>query len=275
MPAHRSAFGSNEPRRPINIERDVILLLTASIDVKGMSSSSRPDPLVRQNDYAEAVIYYLTHHPRIRRLVFVENSGWPLEQIRGRALANNPFGKQLEFISLDCNDFPREFGKSYGELMLIERCMDVSHMVRDARYVVKLTGRNQLVNLTALLRTFTEPLDAACDVAENLLYEKLRPNCTARWCESRVFLFTRAFFDRHLRGKYHLLDESRTTDLERFLYTVVKPLEQSPTIISRFRIEPYFRGLAGHLNKNYSSPAQNVRKAIRGLLRRVAPSVRI
>ena len=69
----------------INVPQDVALVLTSSIDVKGMTSSSRPDPRLRENDYAATLEYYLTEHPKVRRIIFIENSNWPLDRLRDLA----------------------------------------------------------------------------------------------------------------------------------------------------------------------------------------------
>src|SRR3954447_26876827 len=104
----------------LDISRDVTLLLTATVHPKGMPDSTAPDPRQRECDYINCLRYYLAAHPRFRRVVFAENSGWPLERIRREAVSAAT-GQRLEFLSLEGNDFPRHLGKSYGEMVLLER----------------------------------------------------------------------------------------------------------------------------------------------------------
>jgi hypothetical protein len=58
----------------LNIRNDVTLVMTSSIDLNGMLSSSRPDPLLREQDYLRTLTYYVTRPPDVRRIVFIENS---------------------------------------------------------------------------------------------------------------------------------------------------------------------------------------------------------
>ena len=54
----------------LELESNLALLLTASVDPKGMPGSTRADPSLREQDYVECLTYYLKHHPRVRKLVF-------------------------------------------------------------------------------------------------------------------------------------------------------------------------------------------------------------
>lgn len=99
---------------PLNIEQDFALILTASIDIKGMPKAYPTVAEQRQEDYYNSVKYYVNNQPRIQKIIFIENSGWPLDRVQ-EAIKDNPHNKKVEFISLNCNDFPRQLGKGYGE----------------------------------------------------------------------------------------------------------------------------------------------------------------
>src|SRR5438309_235351 len=105
--------------KALDISADVTLLMTATVNPGDMPNVTAPDPRQREQDYAACLRYNLTAHPRFRRLVFAENSGWPLDRLRREALAAAR-GQEVEFLSLQGNDFPRDLGKSYGEMLLIE-----------------------------------------------------------------------------------------------------------------------------------------------------------
>jgi hypothetical protein len=89
---------SSSSRAPLSLERDLVLLLTATIDIKGMPKAYPTVPEQRQRDYGNSLRYYLDNHPRVQKILFVENSGWPLDRLREVA-GENPLGKQVEFIS--------------------------------------------------------------------------------------------------------------------------------------------------------------------------------
>lgn len=56
----------------LNIENDVALLLTASIDIKGMPRATPSVPEQREEDYFNSLQYYVTNHPKVRRILFVK-----------------------------------------------------------------------------------------------------------------------------------------------------------------------------------------------------------
>ena len=263
----------------VRIETEFALLLTASVNPKGMPEITQPDPLERENTYANCLGYYVINHPRVRQIVFAENSGWPLDRFREISVSNNPHAKQIEFQSFDGNDFPREKGKSYGELLLMERALEESRLLRTARYVGKMTGRNLLLNMTALLESITGEFEFCCDVRDHNFYGMLgMPDC-GHHCDSRFFVFTPSFHERYLKGTLDNLPFADGYMIEALLYDLVKSVENTDPVIKRFRIEPDFRGAAGHFikgkKKDYGSRSEILKRSIRSCSRRVAPWLHI
>lgn len=262
----------------MNID-DFTLLLTASVDPKGMPGVSESDPHDRETTYLKSFAYYLSNHPRVRKIIFAENSGWPLDRLHEMAARANPHGKQIEILSFDCNNFPREKGKSFGELLLIEKALNESKLANSVSYIGKMTGRNLLLNLTRLLETLPRDFQLCCDIRDHSFYEMLgMPDC-GHHCDSRFFLFTMPFFERYVRTVYATLPFEREYMLEGFLFDLVKQNERSERIIKRFRIEPEFSGTAGHFMKNkaknYDSVREVMKRRIRSCSRRVAPWLHI
>jgi hypothetical protein len=262
-------------KRSIRIEDGFALLLTASIDPKGMPGVTRPDPRARERDYADALSYYITRHPRVRKVVFVENSNWPLDSIREAAGADNPHGKEIEFVSLDCNDFPRHLGKSYGEFLLLDRAMEASRLARAARFVGKLTGRNYLLNLTRILERTPDTFGLLMDIRDHGIYEFFRIPYNGHHADTRLLVFTHAFYQRFIRGRYQDLDDSKPYMAEDLFYDLAKNEPSAAQVIRRLPIEPEYRGLAGHWNKDYGSAREITKRRIRGVVRRVAPWLHI
>jgi hypothetical protein len=255
----------------MRIESELTLVMTASVDPKGMpAAATLLDPLKRENDYLQALTYYLTHHPRIQRIVFAENSGWSADKFR--CVADEHSGnKTVEFLSFTLNDFPREYGKGYGEMLLLDRVMAESNLVRSSAYVAKITGRNYLLNMTRLIERASTPFDLYADLRDHGLYELIGSKNCGRRGESRFFVLTPAFYDQHFRGKYATLDESRGVFLEDLIYNVVKQNIASARVIPRFPVEPDFRGIAGHLNKDYGSARERAKCAVRAVARKLTP----
>src|SRR5207237_10713266 len=83
------------------------------------------------------------------------------------------------FLSFSLNDFPRELGKSYGEMLLLDHAFAQSNFVRQSKYVAKITGRNFLQNLTTMLEEaptrseeHTSELQSHLNLVCRLLLEK-------------------------------------------------------------------------------------------------------
>jgi len=248
------------------------LLLSACINPKGM-----PDAILdvkrRISDYKAALNYYITNHQKVSRIVFVENSGWPLDEIR-KVSEVNPYGKELEFVSLDMNDYPREFGKGWGEHHLIGSALELSALALKTRYVAKMTGRIFLSNISQILQRIRGPIELLCDFRDHPLYEWLHLPYPGRYCDTRFIVFTKEFFQINLSmlSEYHIAGQF---SMEENYYRAIKPLERGNTVICRFPVEPKYRGIAGHGSKNYSSTKEITKQTVRGLCRKICPFLRI
>jgi hypothetical protein len=259
----------------LDLERQITLLLTATVRVNpGVPGVTAPSPEKRGAEYAENLRYHLHHFPQIRRIVLAENSGWPLDSFHEVA-ADNPLGKEIELLQLDCNDFPGHLGRGYGESLLIDRALSTSRLLATASHVAKLTGRQRIANLAALLARVPADVRFLCDLRDHGFYERFRLPAAGRYCDTRFFLFTRPFFDLHLRWLYR---DAAAGEVELFLeaafYDVVKALEAEPGVLCRFPVEPRYRGRAGHWHKDYGSPRERAKQVLRAVARRLLPQVR-
>jgi hypothetical protein len=255
----------------MEIESELTLLMTGSIDPKGMRvNQAVADPKVREQEYAKSISFYLEHHSRIRRIVFAENSGWPLDRLR-ELIESRKQQQEVEFCSFSLNDYPREWGKSYGEMLLMDHAFAESRLISRSRYVAKVTGRIILKNLTKMLKTAPEPLDFYTDLRDHHLYDWLGVKATAQHGESRFFVLTPQFYESHFRGKYALMKENGGMFMETFIFNTVKESMPQGKIFGRFRREPQYRGIAGHHGKSYSTPREWCKQSVRGVARRVVP----
>jgi hypothetical protein len=263
----------------MKIETDFVLLLTASVDPKGMPDLTQPDAVDREDTYAQCFEYYIRNHPRVRKIIFAENSGWPLNRFDEIAARANLYEKDVEVLSFNCNNFPRERGKSFGELLLIEKALERSSLAKGNKYIGKMTGRNLLMNLTPLLEDIDSDFEFCCDIRDHNFYQFLGlPDC-GHHCDSRFFMFTSGFYDRYLKGSYAACSVGDGYLIEGLLFDLVKATERTEPIIKRFGIEPDFRGMAGHFIRNkakdYGGSSEIIKRRIRSYSRRVAPWLHI
>jgi hypothetical protein len=253
---------------------DVCLILAASIKPNAMADVSIVDPAAREKDYLDTLRYYLDHHPGFKRIVFIDNSGWPLDKFKAIADAATP-DAQIELISLNLNDFPSHLGKSYGEMLLLERGIEQSKLAKESIYLAKLTGRTPLMNLTTMVQSIGRHFDLLCDIQDHPLYEWLRKPATGRKADTRFFLFRLRFWDKYIRGHLDEFDERRGEFVEGFFYRIARRQGTGETILNRFVREPDFAGRAGHGTKDYSSAGERKKRLIRDVLRRLTPWLKV
>jgi hypothetical protein len=259
---------------PLDLERQLALLLTASVRVNpGLAGVTAAGTAEREAEYAETLGYLVREHPRVRKIVFAENSGWPPARFED-AVADNPWGKEVEILQLRCNDFPGSLGKGYGEALLLDRALAASRLAATVRHVAKLTGRQRVLNMTRLLERVPRDFELLCDLRDHRLYELLRLPGAGNYCDTRFFVFTLPFFDAHLR-RLHEAPVAGELNLEAAYYRAVKALERQPGVICRFPIEPRYRGRAGHWHKDYGSPVSRAKQSLRAAARRLLPRLRL
>ncbi|MGF1480916.1 MAG: hypothetical protein ACFB4I_15760 [Cyanophyceae cyanobacterium] len=265
-------LNNHHTSQSLNIETDLALLLTASIDIKGMPRATPTVPEQRQEDYFNALSYYVNNHPQVRKIIFVENSGWNLDRVK-EATRENPHNKEVDFVSLDCNDFPREYGKGYGECLLIDKGIAASELAQSVNYIAKITGRIYLLNLTQLLRSVRDPYDCYCDYKDHgwRIRRLWGETGVGPHCDTRFLVFSLDFYRQHLQ-KLHRQHPGGGFCIEAEVYNAMKEAEAQEKIISRFPLEPDYRGVAGHFQgKDYDSPKERAKFVVRSWSRRVVP----
>lgn len=255
---------------------NLALLLTATIDIKGMPKAYPTIPEQRQQDYYNSLKYYVNNHPKINKIVFVENSGWNLDFLK-EAIAENPHQKQIEFISLNCNNFPRKLGKGYGETLLIEKGIEQSFLIKEVSHIAKITGRIFLLNMTEILEKVKEDYDCLCDfkdqgyIIKRLLGEKTaNPNS-----DTRFLVFSKELYHKYFQPLHHQ-PFARGFYFELQYYNAIIQAQNEFKVINRFPIEPNFRGIAGHFQgKDYGSSTEQIKYIIRSIGRKIAPYIHL
>jgi len=208
----------------------IVVLQTATVDVKGIAFMAVTDIAERLKEYAEAAGFW-ARSPGIHGVVFCENSGHDLAEVRrafeGAATAT-------EVLQFEGQGFDRSLGKGYGELMSMSHAMAHSRLLRDADLVLKVNGRYRLGHLAAFLRGLEAswPVQVTADLQRSLT-----------WADSRVFGFTPDFFTRYLAPWQAALDDSAGLHLEHALARAIHaalaagerwaPLPAAPEILGR------------------------------------------
>jgi hypothetical protein len=221
------------------------LVMTATIDTKGMNDLSISDAGVRERQYRDTLSFYL-QSGWVKEIVFIENSGYDLTCFQELAKAY-PMVK-TEVISCSLNDYPRELGKSYGEMRLLDYVLDNSKAVALAGGFIKVTGRFPFLNLNKLLLEAKrrQPWVLFCDTKDHPIYDWLRNGWNGHAADTRFFIVTTEFYRKHFYGKYHELNDSIGALVEGLFFDVIQEQHGCEMIVRRFKTEPEPAGQAGH-----------------------------
>lgn len=251
--------------------RDVAMLLTASVRVNpGLVGVTASDPDLRTNEYRRNLQFAIDLPGGPQRLVLAENSGADLGVFAGQQRAAAAAGKELELLSLNCNDFPGDLGKGFGELLLIEQAAERSRLLEAAEVWLKLTGRQRVLNLRRLLERLPADIEFGGDFRDTSLYRWLGLPMASGYCDTKLLVMQPSFFHQHLGG-LRAGHRQGEFSLEDRVYAAVSALPASPRIVRRWPCEPAFRGLAGHWGKDYGSPRERLKRGARAVIRRILP----
>jgi hypothetical protein len=254
-----------------------LLVMTACIDPSaGHYPIDRADPAVRLLDYQHALRFWLSYpDPRVHRILFIENSGHSLDTLKSIAASENPFGKQIEFISLHCNWYPRTSHYGYAEMHMLDLGLQQSRLRRETTHMIKVSGRLTFPALRRLLDRIPDNFDF---VADARVWKTPWKKHGVPFVATQLILFSHDFYSSHLQTQY---DEMAGTYrrghqrplLETFVY---QKLAQQPPAGDRPRllrfpcnVDPI--GQPAHRSRSYSHPVQRVTNTFRAGMRRIAP----
>jgi hypothetical protein len=251
-----------------NPDPDYLLVMTACIDPStGPAKMVRADPAVRLEDYRRSLRYWIDQpDPRLCRILFLENSGHPLDKLKAEA-TTLPRGKQVEFISMNCNDFPPDMTYGYSELRMMDRGIGQSELARSAGYLIKTTGRLTFPNLPRLLDRLPRGYEFAVDSRNTRAFTEIPQVFVA----SQLMIFSKPFYERHIRTLWQEMPRRGMPLAEKILWDELIPFRNQPGAILRWPINVDPVGQAAHKQKNYGSPRQRLMSHARGVARIVAP----
>ncbi|MGA2443292.1 MAG: hypothetical protein ABSH08_20260 [Tepidisphaeraceae bacterium] len=242
-----------------------LILLTATVTPPpGVPYLHRTDPSARLADYENAFRFYLgLPNKLVDRIVFMENSGHPLDSIR--KLAAEAEGKSVEFINFAGLDHPPEYGRGYGEFKMIDHAINTSKLLgamEPGDRWWKITGRLRVLNLGRMVATAPRDFDVYCDIK----------TVNNRWMDLRLLAFTRQGYESLLMGQFqYMRQDIEKRAPEQFLMDRLLAARDTFRIVPRFRSQPTIEGLRGMDSSNYFTPKERIKLHVKSVLRRVAP----
>lgn len=260
------------------------LLLTASVDTRGMKGAmfSAED---REQMYVSTLNYYIgLFEKRAIHLdmVFAENSGWDLMKM-AENIHKSEFA-EIEYLSFNPNDFDQTKGKSYNELLMMQKAIDSSKTIQEKGRFIKLTGRFPVMNLDKLLKELYcrggETLAFFGDCKDHKVYDYLGMKINGHSGESRFYAMSLAFWNMHFRDCYMELNDFKGRNIEGYLLALKRETCGAPNVVWRLHTQPHFSGKGGHNigkgvaffhSTNNDSSIMTFKRGLRQLCRWVMP----
>ena len=248
-----------------------LILMTACIDPGNAPIKvARHDPVLRLADYRNALIFWLhLHDSRITKLVFVENSGYCLDELTALAQRENIYGRKIEFLSLNCNQYPSGIHYGYAELQMIDEALVRSSLLSTSEYFIKATGRLIFPNICRLVDRLPEQFLFSVDARRNSLLVKKNQE----FITTQLMVFSTQFYSLILAGCKSEMG-GIYKKIERLLYHKLISYEGQPGAILRWPVSIDPVGFAANFegkSKNYSSSRQFIINQLRSFCRIVLP----
>lgn len=224
------------------------LLMTASVSTRGMKGACFSDE-ERELMYVSALSFYIDNlllSDHNYSIVFADNSGWDLNRIIAKIPEYDK--ERIEFISLSPDEFDISKGKGYNELLLINKTIEQSALIKKAGCFFKVTGRYPIYNI----RHFIDKADGFinrqngdfyADIKDHKLYDWLRLGWNGHSFDCRLFGVKVCYYNKHIAPLYVKCNDYNGNLLEGVLFDFVKHNKGKMSL--RFDLEPHFGGLEG------------------------------
>jgi hypothetical protein len=248
---------------------DYLLVLTACIDPSsGTARLKLADPEIRLEQYRKALEHWLlATDPRLAKILFLENSGYPLDKLRELVDKGNPLRKQVEFIQVSNNNYPAHLDYGYPELGMLDEATNTSKLMAESKYFIKATGRLIFPKLSRLLNRLPADYLFAVDCHLPVYLISWSPGVN-----SNLMIFSVEFY------KTQLLDvKSKMNDvfrnMETLLYYKLMDYYKTPGAILRWPISVDPVGYDAQWGKSYNTPRRRVISAARSVGRAFLPGI--
>jgi hypothetical protein len=242
--------------------------MTACIDpTAGPVKLWRADPAVRLMDYRLALRFWLDHpDERLSHILFLENSGYSLDELK-REAENNPRGKQVEFISMRCNESPPGVDHGYPEMRMLDLGLEKSELASRATYFMKVTGRLTFPKVSRLLDRLPRSYEFAVDSRNNVHFAR-RPQV---FVTTQLMIFSKEFYEKHIRSLWQQMVPKGYSLIENLFWEELTRYRGQPGVILRWPVNVVPAGIAAHWYKDYSAPRQRLINAGRATARVLLP----
>jgi hypothetical protein len=250
-----------------------LLVMTATVTPAQNAGVKRSSPQVRLEDLKRALRFWLNYpHAAAQRILFLENSGADLSELRAIAANENPLHKQVEFVPLPAHEIPLGTNYGYTEMQMLDEGLAASRLRAETTHIIKVTGRlvfPALGKALDLIAAHTGPKPHPLE----LMVDCRRLGFPRHGYDAQVQLFvcSHGFYDSVLRDAKREMNSTNVRLLEHLIFQKVIPFKGRPGYYLRFpcNIDPI--GAFGFKDRRYDSPRFAITRTIRAVLRAIAP----
>lgn len=181
-----------------------VLLLTSCVNPNGMSYTALQDKETRKKQYLNAIKWYISNTKY--KIVVCDNSLFDYSTFFKEECATG----RVECLFFDGNNYDRNLGKGYGEALIIDYVINNSIVIREAKRIIKVTGR-LIVHNIHLLDMFS--------IDENNIYANSGKASGKYRCESKFFIAPKLFLSDYMLPHREELNDSNYVHFEHLLWT--------------------------------------------------------
>lgn len=220
---------------------NIIILLTASIKVKGV-------PFVERNKYDDRIKdYSCSIHKWMRnknlKIIFCENTGADLDFVYQTKEKNNL--NILEILSYNDNEDAKIKGKGFSELKMINYVLKNSKIIDENSFIIKVTGRFYIKNIKSYLLALSK---------QNLPFVNVNFLKQMSMADSRFFGFHKNFFEQYLLKYSNKVDDNKNYFFEHALRDATLQSMLEGHFIKPLPILPLFDGYFGTTGEKLTVP---------------------
>lgn len=216
--------------------KNIVLLLTATIDPGGMTFTALQDAEIRKRQYLDAIAYYLDNTSY--KIVFCENTGNDISQ------EITP-SQRIEYLTFNGNNYDKSIGKSLGEALILQHAIRHSKFISNSDYIIKITGRVKITNLDKITKAVNKSIKGPF-----IALELARSD----WANTICFCTKKTWLLNTIEAN---LKEMRHSKL--FIETMIFRVLKDPNL-SIFSIYPIIDGICAGFNKPYPNAGILYRK---------------
>ncbi len=158
---------------------DLVIMLTGTINPNTNETLVLKDPVIRRNQYIEAIRFYL--QTTTLRIIFIENSGVNIQGYFPDDL------NRLECLVFESYVTVPDRGKGFKEMEIIDFAEKNSEFLAESKAVVKITGRLKVLNIKSIANHFNRTRNNYKSIVSCNVYKPGK-------MDSRCFCYTLDFW---------------------------------------------------------------------------------